>query len=299
MESTVFITGTSTGFGRAAAELLARRGHKVIATMRDPTGKNSAHRDALLKLAEREKLAIHVLELDVTSDESVDRAAAEAVSLVGNVDVLINNAGFACLGVTEAFTAEEFRELFETNFFGVIRVTRALLPVMRKQQRGLIIHVSSVAGRATGPYMAPYASSKFALEALAEAYRFELQPFGIDTVLVEPGVYPTAIFGKTFTPRDRTRAADYGQHDYSAQIAEGFQNMLANPELPGNHEVAEIFAKLIETPQGARPGRVLAGEMANRMFSTYNADFENLRQGMVERFGLDHLLPAATKKAAV
>src|SRR5215471_6767369 len=118
----------------------------------------------------------------------------------GQVDVLINNAGFANWGLTEAYTLAQFRNLFETSFFGVVRVNRAVLPLMRRQASGLLIHVSSGAGRVSLAYMGPYCASKFALEALADAYRFELAPLGIDSVIVEPGEYPTAIFDKNMHP---------------------------------------------------------------------------------------------------
>ena len=148
MKEVVLITGASTGFGRVTAELLARRGYRVFATMRDTAGRNSGAREDL------ESLGSDVLELDVTDDLSVARAVSEALSRAGQIDVVINNAGFGNLGVTEAYTVDQFKQLFETNVFGVVRVNRAVLPSMRERGSGLLIHVSSIAGRSTLPYMA-------------------------------------------------------------------------------------------------------------------------------------------------
>ena len=147
MSKAVLITGASTGFGRAAAETLARRGFTVFATMRDISGRNASHRDTLQALARQESRALHVVELDVTSDTSVDLAVQQALAQAGRIDVAINNAGIAPLGITEAFTIAEFQQLLEVNLYGAARVNRAVLPPMRRQQSGLLIHVSSAAGR--------------------------------------------------------------------------------------------------------------------------------------------------------
>jgi len=202
MPKRVLITGTSTGFGRGAAERLARRGDQVFATMRDVEGRNAEHREALERLATQEGLRLRVLALDVTDQASVDRAVAAALAEAGGLDVVINNAGIAALGVTEAFTPEQFEQIFDVNVYGVVRVNRAVLPAMRQQRSGLLVHVSSGAGRVTVPALAAYSASKYALEAIADAYRYELLPFGVDSVLVEPGVYRTGIHDRFVHPAD-------------------------------------------------------------------------------------------------
>jgi NAD(P)-dependent dehydrogenase (short-subunit alcohol dehydrogenase family) len=169
--------------------------------MLDIKGRNAEHRESLEQLANREGLSLQVLELDVTDEGSVQDAVLAALRDVGQLDVVINNAGVAGIGVTEAFTPEQFQQMFDINFFGVVRVNRAVLPSMRRRRSGLLIHVSSGAGRVTIPAMAAYCASKFALEALADAYRFELSPFGIDSVVVEPGIYRTPIFDRLVTDR--------------------------------------------------------------------------------------------------
>jgi NAD(P)-dependent dehydrogenase (short-subunit alcohol dehydrogenase family) len=210
MNKAVLITGTSTGFGRTAAETLARRGYSVYATMRDSSGRNRSACEALRSLADREGWNLDVLEMDVCSDASVNLAVQQTLDRAGRIDVVINNAGIFALGITEAFTIEEFQQVLEVNLFGVVRVNRAVLPAMRRQHGGLLIHVSSAGGRAVVPGCAAYSASKYALEALADVYRFELSAFGIDSVLVEPGIHRTPILEKLLAPSDQHRAAEYG-----------------------------------------------------------------------------------------
>ena len=149
----VLITGASTGFGRLIAETLARRGHTVFATMRDPQSKNAKNAGELLALAERESLAIHTLAMDVTSEASVENAVRSVIAQAGRIDVAINNAGYAILGLAEATTTQQAQQIFDTNFFGCQRVNRAVLPHMRRQRSGLLMHVSSGAGRMIVPHL--------------------------------------------------------------------------------------------------------------------------------------------------
>jgi NAD(P)-dependent dehydrogenase (short-subunit alcohol dehydrogenase family) len=290
MRTVVLITGASTGFGRDAAERLARRGHHVFATMRDITGRNAAHRESLERLADRERLALQVLELDVTDDESVQNAALVALDQAGRLDVVINNAGVAGLGVTEAFTPEQFQQLFDINVFGVVRVNRAVLPSMRQQGRGLLIHVSSAAGRVTVPAMAAYCASKYALEALADAYRFELLPFGIDSVLVEPGIYRTPIFDRVILPADHKRLASYGSAAAFADAVHGtFKTAISAPDAPGSAEVAETFVRLIEMAPADRPFRTVVSAPLRPLIEPYNAAAEELRPIVAQIFNVPEL----------
>jgi NAD(P)-dependent dehydrogenase (short-subunit alcohol dehydrogenase family) len=219
------------------------------------------------------------------------------MQLTGHTDVVINNAGFGALGVTEAFSIEEFREVYDTNVFGVLRVNRAVLPSMRARRSGLLIHVSSVAGRTTLPYMAPYCSSKHALESISDAYRMELSPFGIDCVVVEPGVFATPIFGKIYGLTEEDRTAGYGSSDYSASIKQAFQRMLSHPEAPTVSMVAEAFQRLIETPLGQRPFRTFVGGGPN-FLEAYNDAADQIRAGVAELFGVTQLLTPTIAKGA-
>src|SRR5229473_367577 len=186
----VLITGSSTGFGRLFTETLARKGHTVFATMRDLGGRNAKNASEIRTLAQKDSLPIHVLELDVTDDASVARAVDAAVAKAGRIDVAINNAGYVVSGLAEAVTTEQAQRLMDTNFLGAVRVNRAVLPHMRRQRSGVLIHISSAAGRIIAPSMGFYCASKFALEAIVETpagerqlrYFVSPQNFGVDEI---------------------------------------------------------------------------------------------------------------------
>ena len=290
MNSVVMITGSSTGFGRSAAEVLAGRGYTVFATMRHSTGRNAPNREALESQARREGWALHVVDLDVTDEASVDEAVRQILNRAGRIDVVINNAGFGMVGLTEAYTVEQFRSLFEVNLFGVVRVNRAVLPAMRHQRSGLLIHVSSVAGRFAAPAFGAYCASKFALEALADTYRFELSPFGIDSVLVEPGFHRTPAFDKLVAPADDARVADYGSDAQYASRVRGFVEAVgASPETPDVGEIVSAFVQLIETPAGLRPFRTVSSSLA-LLLGSYNAAAEDLRPAVANLLHVPELL---------
>lgn len=201
------VTGASSGIGFLTSLEFAKNGLRVIATMRDM--KKGSH---LLNQAERlgvsEMIQLH--ELDVTSEVSINNLKYFMEKL-GRIDILVNNAGFAGAGFVEEIPLDEYRNQFETNVFGVIAVTQAVLPIMRKQRKGKIINVSSISGRIGFPGLSPYISSKHALEGLSESLRLEIKPFGIDVVLVEPGSYQTNIWsvGKQVTERSLKPESPY------------------------------------------------------------------------------------------
>jgi len=293
MNTVVFITGASTGFGRAAAEKFSRRGCRVFATMRDTLGRNEEHRRALEELGRAEHLPLEVLELDVTDDASVRNAVGEALDRAGRLDVVINNAGVAALGVTEAFTPEQFEQVFNVNLYGPVRVNRAVLPHMRRQRSGLMIHVSSGAGRCTVPAMAAYCATKYALEALADAYRYELRPFGIDSVLVEPGIFRTPIFDRVVKPADRDRLVDYGATgEYADRVLGVFTAAIDAPDASEGDEVAEAFVRLTETPAGTRPFRTVVGSRIEQLLASYNATADALRPMVAQVFNVADLADA-------
>jgi NAD(P)-dependent dehydrogenase (short-subunit alcohol dehydrogenase family) len=184
------VTGTSSGFGMLCAVELAKAGFEVISTVR-----SLDKAENLLRLAEEQGVSdfIQLQTLDVTSEESV-RYFADYLSKFSRLDVLVNNAGFALGGFCEELSVDEYRLQFETNVFGVIAVTQAVLPIMRKNRTGRIINMSSISGKFGFPGLSPYTASKHALEGLSESLRLELQPFGIDVVLIEPGSYQTNIW---------------------------------------------------------------------------------------------------------
>ena len=199
MSKKILITGASTGFGRDTAETLAHAGHAVFASMRDPQGKNHDHAELL------RKQGIEVVDLDVTLDASVDVAVKEVLLRAGRIDVLVNNAGIASAGVTEAFTPDQAKVVLNTNVVGLLRTIRAVLPAMRTQHDGLIVNIGSILGRVTFPFFGIYGASKFAVEALTDSLRYEVSQLGIDVVLVQPSAYPTPMHREgAATDRRRT-----------------------------------------------------------------------------------------------
>src|SRR5271169_4070370 len=243
----VLITGSSTGFGRLIAESLARHGHTVFATMRDPGGRNASNAAEIRALAERESLPLNVLELDVTDDASVERAVNICVEHAGRIDIAINNAGYAIVGLTEAVTTEQSQRIMDTNYFGSVRVNRAVLPHMRRQRSGLLLHISSGAGRIVFPAFGLYCASKFALEALAEAYHYELAPQGIESSIIEPGAYQTPVFGNIIKAADEHRTDTYGvAKQIPAKINHILTTTAGNPQ-----EVADVVLSIVETPPGS------------------------------------------------
>lgn len=185
-QQTVLITGATDGLGRAAALLLAEKGYRVFAA-----GRSAEKRAELDRLAANKKLPLESLELDVCEENSVNRAVQLVLQKAGNIDVLINNAGVGLMAVAEELKLDDLRRLYETNIFGLLRVTQAVLPHMRARKSGRVLMLSSVAGILTPPTYGAYSSSKHAVEALSNALRLELYPFNIDVILIEPGYIMT------------------------------------------------------------------------------------------------------------
>ncbi len=251
----VLITGSSSGFGRLFAEAFARNRYSVFATMRGVNGKNAKSAESLRAFASQNSLPIEVEEMDVTDEASVNKCVASVVSKAGRLDVVINNAGFAYVDLMEAITIEQAKEIFDTNVFGVQRTARAALPQMHKQGSGLLLQVSSGAGRVVFPSFGIYCASKFALEAITEAYRYELAASGIDSVSLEPGAYKTEIFGKIDRGDDPARLASYG-----AMKAVPDKLMGALTVSGGDpKEVADLALEIVRTPFGKRQLRYRIG----------------------------------------
>ncbi len=205
------VTGSSSGIGYETSLLLARKGFFTYATMRSPDKSNN-----IINLKQNERLPLEVLKLDVTDDKSVKEAIQKIVNEQGTIDVLVNNAGYALVGPLEELSIQEFKEQFETNVFGVIRVTKEILPIMRKQRHWTIVNISSVAGRIGFPLTSAYVSSKFALEGLSESIAYEVEQFGIKVILIEPGVIKTnfdsnLMIGKGVSTTTTTATTTHGR----------------------------------------------------------------------------------------
>jgi len=277
----VLITGSSTGFGRLFTETVARKGHTVFATMRDPGGRNAKNASEIRALAQEESLPIHVLELDVTDDASVGRAVDAAVAKAGRVDVAINNAGYYLSGLEEAVTTEQAQRLMDTNFLGPVRVNRAVLPHMRRQRSGVLMHISSGAGRVVLPSAGFYCASKFALEALAEAYSYELAGQGIESVIVQPGQYETPVFGNTVRAADEARTDTYGAvKEIPARVNAALSSTAGDAQ-----EVADTVLQIIETPAGEKQLRYFVSPQDFGL-NEINALSKRVQANVIEAFGL-------------
>lgn len=277
----VLITGTSSGFGRLIAETLGRKGFHVFATMRNTKTRNAAAARELEQLAQRESLDLQVLELDVTKDASVEQSVNEVGAKCGRIDTLVNNAGFGIMDLSETVTIAQAQRQLDVNFFGVLRMNRAVLPMMKRQGSGLLLHVSSGGGRLAIPGMGLYCASKFAMEALAETYRYELASQGIDSVILEPGPYATPIADKLETGEDEPRRAGYGEMaQVPWKILAGIRSSRGNPQ-----EIADKALEIIETPAGQRQLRYRVGG-GGRGVERINALTDEIQAQLLEAFGI-------------
>ena len=286
MSQTILITGTSSGFGLMMVKSLLEKGHEVIATMRGVQGKNQKVSQELAALGAK------IVELDVTSDASVEQAINNAISEVGKIDAVINNAGVGVLGFQESFTVDDFRHLFEINVFGVQRVLRAIIPHFRENKSGTIINVSSLLGRMTIPYYGPYNASKWALEAITENYRTELSQFGIEVSLVEPGGFPTNFMDRLMKPSDESRNEAYQSVEPAPQtFFDNFEQALASNPVQNPQLVADTVVNVIEAPKGEKKFRNIVDKMGmGDHLENYNDSLNQITSGIYGAFGIDHLL---------
>lgn len=276
----ILITGCSSGFGLMAAKHLAKQGHHVYATMRNVNGKNAKKAMELVGFANENNLTIDVHEIDVLSDESVSKA----ISQIGDVDVLINNAGRGYGGPIESFSSQQFLDQLDLNIVGTFRVAKAVLPKMRTQKNGLIIQISSIAGRCCSPGFGIYHASKWGVEGLSESMRYELSPLGIDVVMVQPGPFATDFFN-TIIPSENEEIAEAYQH--VGEFSEGFGSQVAaafeDPSVPTDPMlVVQAFEDLINMPNGERPIRTMVG--MDFGLKAINEVTEPIRQSLLEVF---------------
>jgi NAD(P)-dependent dehydrogenase (short-subunit alcohol dehydrogenase family) len=218
MQKVALVTGSSSGIGFETSVALAKAGYHTYASMRD-----TKKADSLLQIAKNENLPISVIPLDVDSEESVNAAIDRIVKEKQRIDVLVNNAGYGIFGCLEDLSMEELRQQFETNFFAIARIIKKAAPIMRKQKSGHIVNISSVAGRIGFPGTPAYISSKFALEGLSESLRYELAPFGINTIIIEPGVIKTNFFNSMKMPADQKPDSPY--KDITDKVIGGIKMM--------------------------------------------------------------------------
>ena len=284
-QKVVLITGTNSGFGWLAANSCAAQGHKVYATIRDATGRNAAKAKTLAQVEN-----IEVLEVDVTNGKSVTDAIATVLEKEGKIDVLVNNAGLYATGIAETFTAEDLAKVMDVNLNGAWRTIRAVLPQMRGQGEGLIINVSSVAGRFSFPFQMAYNISKFAVEGLTECLHYEVRPLGVDVVCLQPGAFPTDIWGKIVTGSDVAVIDNYGElanvpEQIGAGVGQMFEVMKPNPQL-----IADAIVQLIDTPKGKRPLRTVVDPVTGNFSEIANKQVKEQYENFLTAFGMQSML---------
>jgi NAD(P)-dependent dehydrogenase (short-subunit alcohol dehydrogenase family) len=271
------ITGSSSGIGLATSLALARNGYLTYATLR-----NLAKRDSIQSIAEKQHLPIRTVQLDVTDENSVKNAIQSILSESGRIDLLVNNAGYGLTGAFEDIGIDEIKALYETNLFGVIRVTQAVLPTMRKQGSGRIINISSGAGRIGYPGGSAYVSSKFALEGLSESMAYEIEQFGIRTVLVEPGFVRTN-FGENIVIAKKVQDPN---SPYSQMMMQMKSSSYRRKMIENASDADLVASVIVEAATAKEPNlRYLAGKDVQQMVAAKknmsDEEFQNMiRQGV-------------------
>src|SRR5580700_5067111 len=296
MSKVVIVTGASSGFGRLSANAVARSGHTVYASMRETSGRNAPQAAEIQMFAEDNGIDLRAIELDVQSQESVDRAVTKIISAHGHIDVVVHNAGHMDFGPAEAFTPEQLAELYDINVLSTQRVNRAALPHMRKHRSGLLVWVSSssVAG-GTPPYLSPYFAAKAGMDAIAVSYARELALWGIETSIVVPGAFTggTNHFAHSGVPADKGRAAEYEAgpyRGYEKKIQEAFAAIVPPDADAG--AVADAIVKVVDAPFGNRPFRVHIDPTQDGADVAF-AVMDRVRTEMLHRVGLSELLTPA------
>ena len=289
----IVVTGASSGFGRLASNQLARSGHTVYASMRETQGRNAPQVADVESFARANAVDLRALELDVSSQDSVDEGIARVVAAHARIDVIVHNAGHMVFGPAEAFTPEQFAELYDINVLSTQRVNRAALPHMRKRGEGLLVWVSSSSSAGgTPPYLSPYFAAKAAMDALAVQYARELSRWGIETSIIVPGAFTkgTNHFANAGHPGDEERAAQYESGPYvrfGEEIQQAFGRIVPDDADVG--AVADAIAAVVDTPFGKRPFRVHV-DPSDDGASVAFAVIDRVRNEMLHRVGLSDVL---------
>ncbi|QJP15728.1 SDR family oxidoreductase [Starkeya sp. ORNL1] len=296
MSYIILVTGASSGFGGMAANELAAAGHTVYASMRETLGRNAPQVAAVAAYAKEHGVDLRTIELDVASQQSVDAAIAKLIAEHGRLDVVVHNAGHMSFGPAEAFTPEQFAQLYDINVLSTQRVNRAALPPLRKQGKGLLVWVSSSSTRGgTPPYLAPYFAAKAGMDALAVSYAGELARWGIETSIIVPGAFTkgTNHFTHSGKPADEARASAYADGP-TADLAETALKGLAmlGPEDADPEEVARAIARVVDTPFGKRTFRVHIDPSSDGA-EIVNGVADRVRAELLRRIGLEDVLKPA------
>jgi NAD(P)-dependent dehydrogenase (short-subunit alcohol dehydrogenase family) len=293
MKQVIVVTGASSGFGALAARALAHAGHSVYASMRGTTGRNAAQVAEAARYAAEHKVDLRTVELDVASDDSVEAGVARIVADAGRLDVIVHNAGHMSFGPAEAFTSEQYAELFDVNVLSAQRVNRAALPGMRKQGAGLVVWVSSSSARGgTPPYLAPYFAAKAAMDSLAVSYAGELARWGIETAIIVPGAFTkgTNHFVHAGAPADKARMAEYDEGPYAGLPEQSLKGLASlEPADADAGAVAEAIVKVVGAPFGKRAFRTHIDPSQDGC-EIVNGVADRVRAELLRRIGLEDLL---------
>ena len=297
MKYVVVVTGASSGFGRMAANALAEAGHTVYASMRETTGRNAPEVQKVKDYASEHGIDLRAIELDVSSQESTDRAIAAIVRDNGRLDVVVHNAGHMVYGPTEAFTPEQLAALYDINVLSTQRVNRAALPQLRKQRHGLLVWVSSSSTRGgTPPYLAPYFAAKAGMDSLAVSYAAELARWGVETSIVVPGAFTkgTNHFLHAGKPADQARADEYVKGPTADLAAVALKGLAAlEPPDADPAAVAQAIVRVVDAPFGKRPYRVHVDPSQDGAEIVHGVG-DRVRAELLRRIGLaDTLKPHA------
>jgi NAD(P)-dependent dehydrogenase (short-subunit alcohol dehydrogenase family) len=293
MKNVVIVTGASSGFGRMAAEQLAKAGHTVFAAMRETAGRNAPQVEAARQFAREQNADLRAVEMDVVSQQSVDAAVNTIMAETGHIDVVVHNAGHMVFGPSEAFTPEQLAQLYDVNVLSTQRVNRAVLPHLRKQHRGLLLWVSSSSVKGgTPPYLGPYFAAKAAMDSLAVTYAGELARWGIETSIVVPGAFTkgTNHFLHAGAPADTLRAEAYASGP-TANIPDVALRGLAalEPADADPSEVAREIVRIVDMPHGRRPFRVHIDPSQDGA-EIVDGVADRVRQELLCRIGLEDVL---------
>lgn len=292
-QQVILITGASSGFGAMSARALADAGHVVYASMRDTAGRNAPQVEALNTYAAANHVQLRAIELDVQSQTSADAAVAQIIAEQGRLDVVMHNAGHMVFGPAEAFTPEQYAQLYDVNVLGTQRVNRAALPQLRKQRHGMLLWIGSSSHRGgTPPFLAPYFAAKAAMDAVAVSYASELARWGIETSIVVPGAFTkgTNHFLHAATPDDKERDAAYAQGPTQGLAEEALKNLAAcEPPDADPASVARAVVEVVNTPYGHRPFRVHV-DPADDGCEVVNVVADRIRAEFLRRIQLGDLL---------
>jgi NAD(P)-dependent dehydrogenase (short-subunit alcohol dehydrogenase family) len=293
MKEVILVTGASSGFGLLSAQALAKAGHTVYASMRETAGRNAPRVASVAGWAKEHGVDLRTVELDVSDDASVKAGVEKVIADTGRLDIIVHNAGHMVFGPAEAFTPEQYAQLYDINVLSTQRVNRAALPQLREQGRGLLVWVSSSSTRGgTPPFLAPYFAAKAAMDSLAVSYASEVARWGIETSIVVPGAFTkgTNHFAHSGSPTDKAVRAAYEEGPYAGVADQALKGLAAlEPADADAGAVAVAIADIVNAPFGKRPYRVFIDPSQDGAEEVFRVG-DRMRREMFQNIGLMDLL---------